>query len=71
MPPRERIEAPTGTHKERLRHVAQMLIAEIGAPGPEYTEETAARAVAEVRRLREVLRKAGYDYAVVHGRRTD
>lgn len=71
MPTRERMEAPTGTHKERLRHVAQMLIAEIGAPGPEYTEETAARAVAEVRRLREVLRKAGYDYAVVRGRRAD
>lgn len=68
MPARKRMEAPTGTHKERLRHVAQMLVAEIGAPGPEYTEETAARAVAEVRRLRDVLRKEGHGYAMVHGR---
>ena len=67
--PRERMQPPTGTDKERLRHVAQMLIEVLGAPGPEYTEETAARAVAEVRRLRSLLRIEGYSYAVVHGRR--
>jgi hypothetical protein len=41
------------------RAAAEALIAEIGAPGPESVEETAGRAVAEIQRLRECMRRAG------------
>ena len=48
------------TADERLRHVAQILIEEIGASGPMNAEEAAARAVQAICSLRaeiDVLRK--------------
>lgn len=38
--------------RARLRDVAQILVAEVGAEGPASVEDVARRAVAEIRRLR-------------------
>jgi hypothetical protein len=38
--------------KQQCREAAQILIEEIGAPGPENVVETAKRAAAEIRHLR-------------------
>lgn len=51
----EALRAEVTARKERSRRAAQMLIAEIGAPGPEYVDETAERAAVALREV-EALR---------------
>lgn len=50
---------------ERSRRAAQILIAEIGSAGPENSDEAAARAVAEIKRLKGELIGIG-KYAAGH-----
>jgi len=44
--------------RHRLRCAAQTIIEEIGASGPEDAEESAVRAVAEIKQLRQKLAEA-------------
>jgi vacuolar-type H+-ATPase subunit I/STV1 len=47
----DRLTAELAEARDLARRAAQMLIEEIGAPGPENVDETATRAVATITRL--------------------
>jgi hypothetical protein len=67
-----RLTAELAEVKDRARRAAQILIEEIGAPGPENVDETATRAVATITRLTaenaalreyvEIITDGGTDY---------
>jgi len=56
--------------RERLREVAQILIAEVGAEGPTDAEDAARKAVARMERLRELADEKAHE-AGLYARRMD
>jgi hypothetical protein len=56
-----KVQAENAHLRERLREVAQVLIAEVGAEGPMDAEDAARKAVARMERLRELADQSAHE----------
>lgn len=66
----ESLRAERNILRERLREVAQVLVAEIGADGPMDAEDAARKAVGRMERLRELADEKAHE-AGLHARRME